>query len=77
MSDDVQASAPAPEPSVAEPAPRPRRRWWRRLGTGVRRVLMFTAILLAVALVTTITVDLGPAVRGWPNVPDRVTSSAT
>ena len=64
MSDDVQASAPAPEPSGAEPAPRPRRRWWRRLGTGVRRVLMFTAILLAVALVTTITVDLGPAVRG-------------
>ena len=64
MKDDVQAGAPEAEAPAAEPETPPRRRWWRRLGTGVRRVLMFTAILLAVALVTTITVDLGPAVRG-------------
>ena len=65
MSDDVQvpAAAPAPPLGETETAPPPRRRWWRRLGTGVRRVLMFTAILLAVAIVTTITVDLGPAMR--------------
>ena len=63
MSDDVQAPSLEPLPAEPEPTP-PRRRWWRRLGTGVRRVLMFTAILLAVAIVTTITVDLGPAVRG-------------
>ncbi len=65
--DDVQTPVTAaadPPPPGTEESPPLRRRWWRRLGTGVRRVLMFTAILLAVALVTTITVDLGPAVRG-------------
>ena len=63
--DDVQTPVTAADPPPGvEATPPVRRRWWRRLGTGVRRVLMFTAILLAVALVTTITVDLGPAVRG-------------
>ena len=57
-------TAADPPPPGVEATPPVRRRWWRRLGTGVRRVLMFTAILLAVAFVTTITVDLGPAVRG-------------
>ena len=68
-SDRVPDTAPAQDPGSeaessvrAEPA-RPRS-WFRSLGTGVRRVLMLLAILLAVAFVTTITVDLGPSVRG-------------
>ena len=68
-SDRVPDTAPVQDPGSeaessvrAEPA-RPRS-WFRSLGTGVRRVLMLLAILLAVAFVTTITVDLGPSVRG-------------
>lgn len=53
------AAAPAPEGSA-----RPSRPILRLLGRLVRRVLMFTAIVLAVAFVTTLTVDLGPGVRG-------------
>ncbi len=58
-----------PEPEMAAEPPstpdsRPRRSIWRLLGRMVRRTLMFAAVLLAVALVTTLTVDLGPGVRG-------------
>ncbi len=51
----------APEPAAT---PAPRRSAWRLLGRGLKRVLQLTAILLAVALVATLTVDLGPHVRG-------------
>ena len=36
---------------------------FRRLGRGLRRMLAIAAIILAVAFVTTVTVDLGPALR--------------
>jgi hypothetical protein len=51
----------APEPPPAEA---PQRSPWRMLGRGVRRTLKFAALLLAVAVVTTLTIDLGPGVRG-------------
>ncbi len=57
-----RGSDPPQPPVIAEPARR--RPWFRSLGTGVRRVLMLLAILLAVAFVTTVTVDLGPSLRG-------------
>ena len=49
---------------AATPEARPRRSGWRLLGRLARRTLMFAAILLAVAFVTTLSVDLGPGVRG-------------
>ena len=57
-------ASPEPAPAAVPAAPPPRRSVWRMLGTGVRRVLMLAALLLAVALVTTLTVDLGPGLRG-------------
>ena len=63
MSDDVQVATPEPEPSVAGPALPRRRRWWRRLGTGVRRVLMFTAILLAVLSINLVGEGLSDALN--------------
>jgi hypothetical protein len=67
MSEQPPVEPPAPDPAaepVAAPETRPRRSVWRLLGRTVRRTLMFAAILLAVAFVTTLTVDLGPGVRG-------------
>jgi hypothetical protein len=58
--DDPTTSA---EPPVAEtPAP-PRSIWVRRIGRGVLRFLSILAIFLAVAIITTVSVDLGPALR--------------
>ena len=54
------------EPPVPEPTPtpvRPRAGWGRRIGRAVLRFLSILAILLAVAIVTTVSVDLGPALR--------------
>src|SRR5215217_9348332 len=61
--DDVHdAESPAPEAPPAEV--RPRRRWVRAVGRAVLRFFSILAILLAVAIITTISMDLGPAVRG-------------
>lgn len=67
MSEQPPAETLSPDPAPApDPTPeRPRRSAWRTLGRGVRRVLMLAALLLAVAIVTTLTVDLGPGVRGF------------
>lgn len=67
MSEQPPAETPSPETAPAPDATpeRPRRSVWRMLGRGLRRVLMLAAVLLAVALVTTLTVDLGPGVRGF------------
>ena len=64
----------SPDPRAPEPAPAeagaaavevpPARSRWRAVGRGLRRTLKFAALLLAVAIVTTLTVDLGPGVRG-------------
>ena len=62
MSETPEPVSPPTAADTDIPTPR-RRGWWRRLGTGVRRLLVLTAILLAVAFVTTVTVDLGPALR--------------
>ena len=51
------APPPATPPSTG-------RRAWRLAGRSVRRVLQIAALLVAVAIVTTLTVDLGPGVRG-------------
>ena len=67
MSEQTPPETPDPEPTAepaAAPEARPRRSAWRLAGRMVRRLLMFAAILLAVAFVTTLTVDLGPGVRG-------------
>jgi hypothetical protein len=66
MSEQPRGPDETPTPVEAEPAPAPptRRSGWRLLGVGVRRTLKFAALLLAVAIVTTLTVDLGPGVRG-------------
>jgi TamB, inner membrane protein subunit of TAM complex len=59
MSDEAKdGQAPADAP-VAPPG----RTWWRRVRTVVRHTAAMTTIALAVALVTTLTVDLGPALR--------------
>ena len=58
--DDSANGAEAPVPGA--PA-RPRRSWVRRIGRAVLRFLSILAILLAVALITTVSVDLGPALR--------------
>ncbi|HEX7087076.1 MAG TPA: translocation/assembly module TamB domain-containing protein [Vicinamibacterales bacterium] len=50
-------------PPQPGPAPRAARPWWRRAAAFVRTVAIIATVLLAVAIVTTITVDLGPAVR--------------
>ncbi len=60
MSDETRA----PEAPAVPPEPEaPRRSWRRRIWTIVRRTSATAAILLAVAFVTTVTVDLGPALR--------------
>ena len=66
MSDSRRQTTPARSrpPSRRRRRGAPARSLWRLLGRTVRRVLMFAAILLAVAFVTTLTVDLGPGVRG-------------
>ena len=54
------------EPPAAEPpaaSVRPRRGWGRRVGRGILRFLSILAILLAVAIITTVSIDLGPALR--------------
>ena len=54
------------EPPPPEPPPAPVRArpgWGRRLGRAVLRFLSILAILLAVAIITTVSVDLGPALR--------------
>ena len=58
------APANTPQDSPAASPILVRRSWWRRLGTGVRRVFALAAIILAVAVVTSLSVDLGPGVRG-------------
>jgi hypothetical protein len=66
MSEPPQADVTAP-PDPVEAAVEPparRRSVWRLLRGAARRILMITATLLAVAIVTTLTVDLGPGVRG-------------
>ena len=55
------AEPPAAEPPAA--SVRPRRGWGRRVGRAVLRFLSILAILLAVAIITTVSVDLGPALR--------------
>jgi len=55
------AGAPAPEPD--SPVVRARGAHVRRIGRVVVRFLAILAILLAVAIVTTISIDLGPALR--------------
>jgi hypothetical protein len=66
MSDPGQHDS-SPVPAATGPPPageaRAARPWWRRAFAFVRTVAVLTAVLLAVAIVTTITVDLGPAVR--------------
>jgi hypothetical protein len=67
-------TGPAHEPRDPETPPVPpdgealdapaRRSLWRAAGRGLRRTLKFALLLLAVAIVTTLTVDLGPGVRG-------------
>ena len=67
-------TVPPHEPREADTPPVPtgdqaveapvRRSLWRAAGRGLRRTLKFTLLLLAVAIVTTLTVDLGPGVRG-------------
>ena len=67
MSEQAPPETPDPEVTAepaATPEARPRRSGWRLLGRLARRTLMFAAILLAVAFVTTLSVDLGPGVRG-------------
>ena len=67
MSEQAPPETPGPEVTAepaATPEARPRRSGWRLLGRLARRTLMFAAILLAVAFVTTLSVDLGPGVRG-------------
>ena len=66
MNEQPRGPDETPTPVEAEPAPAaPKRRsGWRLLGAGVRRTLQLAALLLAVAIVTTLTVDLGPGVRG-------------
>jgi translocation-and-assembly-module (TAM) inner membrane subunit TamB-like protein len=61
MTDD----APAPDAPDAPAAPGApvAHGLFRRIGWGVRRILAIAAIILAVAFVTTVTVDLGPALR--------------
>lgn len=67
MNEEMRPAEPAGAHATGAEPPdveqRPRRPWWRRLSTGVRRVLMATAVLLAVAFVTTVTIDLGPSLR--------------
>ena len=58
--DDSVAGAEAP---VSGAPAGPRRSWVRRTGRVVLRFLSILAILLAVALITTVSVDLGPALR--------------
>jgi hypothetical protein len=61
---EPRALEPGPaEPGVASAEPQRRSRW-RVVGRGLRRTLKFAVLLLAVAIVTTLTVDLGPGVRG-------------
>ena len=67
MSEQATPETPDPDETAAPagtPEPRPRRSVWRLLRQMTRRTLMFAAILLAVAFVTTLTVDLGPGVKG-------------
>ena len=66
MSEHTPAAGAAPEPEAppASGGTLPPRSRWRTFGRFTRRVLMLAAVLLAVAIVTTLTVDLGPAVRG-------------
>ena len=56
---DAPVAPDAPDAPDAPVAPG----FFRRIGWGVRRILAIAAIILAVAFVTTITVDLGPALR--------------
>ncbi len=68
MSDPGHDEAPhptadAPPDQTATSRTPVRRSWWRRLATGVRRVFALAALMLAVAIVTTLSVDLGPGVR--------------
>jgi hypothetical protein len=61
---EPRALEPGPaEPGVASAEPQRRSRW-HVVGRGLRRTLKFAVLLLAVAIVTTLTVDLGPGVRG-------------
>jgi hypothetical protein len=53
------------EPASTGPVPsRPRRRWPRLVRRAIGRFLSILAILVAVAMITTVSVDLGPALRG-------------
>jgi hypothetical protein len=54
----------SPEPSAPAPPPRRRRRWLRALVRLAAVFLSLVAIILAVAIIGTLAVDLGPAVKG-------------
>jgi hypothetical protein len=63
--DEPRDSGTPPVQPEGEAAGTPARRsLWRAAGRGLRRTLKFALLLLAVAIVTTLTVDLGPGVRG-------------
>jgi len=56
MTDDAPDAPVAPVAPVAPGI-------FRRIGRAVRRILAIAAIILAVAFVTTVTIDLGPSLR--------------
>ncbi len=67
MSEQAPPETPGPEMAVEttpESVARPRWSFWRFIGRFSRRTLKLAALLLAVAFVCTLTVDLGPGVRG-------------
>src|SRR5690606_29452755 len=61
----VDTPAPA-ESGPPEAAPRASRPWWRRAIGFVRTVAIIATVLLAVAIVTSITVDLATQARASP-----------
>ena len=56
---DAPVAPVAPDAPDAPVAPG----FFRRIGWGVRRILAIAAIILAVAFVTTVSIDLGPSLR--------------
>ena len=61
--DDPDADAESPSPEAPPAEVRSGRRWFRAVGRAVLRFFSILAILLAVAIITTMSVDLGPALR--------------